>query len=491
MTAAQNAGRDDAYRRAKDLGIGCKRRWLATMDNRTRHQHRMLDRQIAEVDEPFVVDGEEIMYPGDPRCKDPSLIWNCRCTTIAEIEGLTHDFDGISMEGLEGKSYEEWQTEHDTIENAKKAEAYWEKKQKALPKDLNKTFDGIWKNQSVSYADWDAKKDSIPAKRDFYEQKIAEYNANGDSYSAMKMQMKLDELNEFDANGAKYSQLLQKQEQYKQEISNARARQNKLKATAQASGGGQFPADAYSQARKDAAVWAQSDRDADNVLRKRTGEVWQAASKAEKDTIHDYTGSYSKFNEPLRGWEYGESNYSSGSGFKGVGNTDLNAGYANNGKALNAMTDIIDKCSYDTDIWLQRGCSWGGMDTFFQCDMDLLQNGTQQELERELMGKICTEYGFFSCGSSKGNGFAGKPIIMNVYAPEGTKMMYVEPFSHYGMGDGRSWDGKSGQRHFGSELETILQQGTQFRVMKVEKSWDTIYVDLDVVNQLEPQRWNG
>ena len=245
---------------------------------------------------------------------------------------------------------------------------------------------------------------------------------------------------------------------------------------------GPFDADAYSQARKDAAVWAKSPKEADKHLRQRTGEVWQNATKEEKDAICDYTSSYHKFNEPLRGEEYGTNQY------KGVGNTDLDAGRAHNGPHLNAMTDIIGKCTYDEDVWLQRGVGYRGMDNFFGIDMRTLQSGSQRVLEDQLLGKEITEYGFMSCGSSKGKGFSGN-ILLNVYCPKGTKMMYVEPFSSFGNGDGRRWDGKSGQNSFGSELETILQQGTKFKITKIERTRGQLYFDLEVIDQSTQQRW--
>ncbi|NLL56352.1 MAG: hypothetical protein GX242_03960 [Clostridiales bacterium] len=49
-----------------------------------------------------------------------------------------------------------------------------------------------------------------------------------------------------------------------------------------------------------------------------------------------------------------------------------------------------------------------------------------------------------------------KSIIMNIYAPKGTKMIYAEPFSAYGKGAGRSWDGIKPQSSFGPEAEMIL-----------------------------------
>lgn len=79
LTGAQNAGRDDAMRQAQASGIRVRKMWIATLDHRTRDAHRELDGQIAEMDQPFVVYGEKIRFPGDPLAK-PELIYNCRCT---------------------------------------------------------------------------------------------------------------------------------------------------------------------------------------------------------------------------------------------------------------------------------------------------------------------------------------------------------------------------------------------------------------------------
>lgn len=86
VTGAQNAGRLDTYRAARDMGIKLKKRWLATLDGRTRHAHAMLDGQTVNVDKPFKVDGYEIMYPGDTSAPG-YLVYNCRCTQIAEVDG--------------------------------------------------------------------------------------------------------------------------------------------------------------------------------------------------------------------------------------------------------------------------------------------------------------------------------------------------------------------------------------------------------------------
>lgn len=87
VTGAQNGGRMDSYHAAEKMGIRMKKEWLATLDNRTRHAHAMLDGQKADVDKPFKVDGYEIMFPGD-KSAPGYLVYNCRCTMVAAVDGV-------------------------------------------------------------------------------------------------------------------------------------------------------------------------------------------------------------------------------------------------------------------------------------------------------------------------------------------------------------------------------------------------------------------
>ena len=87
VTGAQNAGRMDSYVAAEKMGIKLKREWVAVIDNRTRHAHAMLDGQKAAMGEPFKVDGEKIMFPGDTSAPG-YLVYNCRCSLGAVIDGV-------------------------------------------------------------------------------------------------------------------------------------------------------------------------------------------------------------------------------------------------------------------------------------------------------------------------------------------------------------------------------------------------------------------
>lgn len=106
-TGAQNAGRVDSYTRAQEMGIQNEKQWLATLDGRTRHSHRMLDGETVPLKNAFSNGCE---YPGDPN-GDPSEVYNCRCTLLTVIKGHGINVKDLSLRRnnkLEGMSYEEW-----------------------------------------------------------------------------------------------------------------------------------------------------------------------------------------------------------------------------------------------------------------------------------------------------------------------------------------------------------------------------------------------
>lgn len=342
-----------------------------------------------------------------------------------------------------------------------------------------KTYSGIWYNKDVTTADWAGL--NIEGKKKYYEGKFI---TETDPDLMQKYQDLYKQLEELDTEGKAYADIQKELKQIQTQITKVQADLKKLEQ------GDIIDSvdDAFSQERKDAAIWAKTTKEADDVLRDTCGEVWRTSPPIQKNAIYDYTQSYHKFNEPLRGIEYGSEK------FLGVGNVDLDQiGVSYQGwkpgqmrKEINAMTDIISKSTYKEDFWLQRGCRFKGMDKFFNVPMDRLQSATQAELEQLLLNTTPTEYGFCSCGVAKGKGFSGD-IILNIYAPSGTQMMYVEPFSAFGNGGGKNWDGIAKQGSFGQEPEIILQQGTKFRVTKVEKTPGMIYIDLEVIEQT-PQR---
>lgn len=116
-TSAQNGGRENAYKRGEDMGIEMVERWVATLDGRTRHAHRVLDGQRKKVGGAFHYEDYPIRFPGDPQA-EPWLVYNCRCTTIAEVKEvgeLPESFDGefgYSRDKTLGEmTYEEWKAD--------------------------------------------------------------------------------------------------------------------------------------------------------------------------------------------------------------------------------------------------------------------------------------------------------------------------------------------------------------------------------------------
>jgi SPP1 gp7 family putative phage head morphogenesis protein len=85
-TRVENSAKQDVGTYGKEkLGFKMKKQWVSTKDGRTRPEHADADGQIVDIDKPFIVGGEELMYPGDEAGSAWNTI-NCRCTTINIIE---------------------------------------------------------------------------------------------------------------------------------------------------------------------------------------------------------------------------------------------------------------------------------------------------------------------------------------------------------------------------------------------------------------------
>ena len=103
-------------RKAKSQGADVLKQWDATMDNVTRPNHRELDGQVKEVDEPFEVAGKKAMHPG--AFGDPAEDCNCRCCLLQRAkralskEEYFTKWDGEKdrLVRVEAKTYNEFKT---------------------------------------------------------------------------------------------------------------------------------------------------------------------------------------------------------------------------------------------------------------------------------------------------------------------------------------------------------------------------------------------
>lgn len=103
-TYAENSAKLDAMIAFRDkYGIDVKKMWYATLDGRTRTQHREIHGEIRELEEKF---SNGLLFPADPNGA-PSEVYNCRCTMLEIIEGI----DTSINDAPAGKSREEWISE--------------------------------------------------------------------------------------------------------------------------------------------------------------------------------------------------------------------------------------------------------------------------------------------------------------------------------------------------------------------------------------------
>lgn len=250
-------------------------------------------------------------------------------------------------------------------------------------------------------------------------------------------------------------QLLYEAKQKKETLINAKAKRNAKNVV--------FDTDQFSQSRKDAAVWDKGNgAKADKALVDTASKQWIAATEKEKDFTYEYTHHYCDVNEPLQGRKY--DNYQTKERFI---------------EKVNNITSYIEKNELPTDMWFTRGDD--GMKVIES--RVKFAGGSMPNNLQDLVGMEMQEGGFMSTGSRKGKGFNTRSVIMNIYAPKGTKAAYVEPFSAFGCGDKRSWDGVSRFSTYSSEHETLFQRGTRMRITKVYEEGGKTYIDCEVIGQ--------
>lgn len=109
MTRVQNAGRLDSFKRGEALGLKLKKKWISTIDSRTRVSHAKLMGETVDLDKPF---SNGLMHPGG--VGKASEVINCRCTHIVEFEGFKKSEAELKLdETLKKMSYEQWRDLHD------------------------------------------------------------------------------------------------------------------------------------------------------------------------------------------------------------------------------------------------------------------------------------------------------------------------------------------------------------------------------------------
>ena len=121
---------NDAQHAAKAKGCEVVKQWDATLDGRTRPMHRLLDGKLAEIDEPFVVDDIEVMYPGGFGIASQDV--NCRCALLQrarwalDADELKTLKERTAYYGLDkSKDFEDFKKKYLKVNETKKRKKYF------------------------------------------------------------------------------------------------------------------------------------------------------------------------------------------------------------------------------------------------------------------------------------------------------------------------------------------------------------------------------
>lgn len=534
----------DACEKAKEKGADVVKQWDSTLDGATRESHQHVDGEIRELDKPF---SNGLMFPGDPSGAAEEVI-NCRCALLqrarwaldedelqtlqdrAKFYGLdkTDSFDDFKAKYLKAAAAEpeakpkkeyltekklksniadieekqklllegsdEWQQLEDlkadyqeklnkklVVKETKKLK----KEQMALQKDLDdfeiKTYSNIWKDD-VTTVDWYDKQGSIAAKKKYFEGKLI--NA-ADLDEANKWKALLQDLDDFDKQGAAYYDI-------KSKLTKTTTDLTKLQKNGIIT---QNQSDAFTQERKDAALWFDKShggfRAADKYFDPPVQPIYASATSKEFDGFKTYTAGSGGHNRPLAGFEKPWSRPGSGweeEFYKGAKNVWID--FEGKGDQIRGLTTLIQRSTYADDVWLQSGQGFATLEGFLGIPYGSLSRMSDADMQ-QFVGRRNVIYNFISTAVNEGGGacFNSKPMKFNIFAPKGSQMLYASDKGVFGKG----------------ENEMILQRGGTYEITRIYWGRDDtdggtmkIFVDMDLhpevgydLFQQDPNEWTG
>ena len=218
MTGAQNAGRMERLHEAKDMGINVRKRWVATLDSRTRVSHQHMDGVTVDVDEKFVTPlGSEMDYPGDfAGDVKQADVWNCRCTLVYVYPDFEQNFERAAYLPDDEHGHKQWEIVGDITYDQWKAMkmAGTSKESPKLVKSENEflTFDTEEDNKRLE----DLRQEKTQLKAE-YDRINKAYYKTYDEISDINVELaKLDELEKLREQDYSYFDRFDSEEELKQ-----------------------------------------------------------------------------------------------------------------------------------------------------------------------------------------------------------------------------------------------------------------------------------
>ena len=411
----------------------------------------------------------------------------------AQLEALQAQIEPIEQQKAE------WETklQEKLIAKQKKAivkeQMQLETEKAALEQKLAgmdvKTYSGIWKDD-VTTADFAHL--NIEGKKKYYEGKFV---TETDPVLMQKYQDLYKQLQELETEGQAYADVQAKIKQIETKLNGLQTDLQKLQ-----NGGiiNQTVDDAFTQARKDAALWFDKDHGgfhaADAYFDPLAKTIHNAAAKKEHNGFYTYTQGSGGHNRPLAGFRkpfydstYGHSGWEQG---YYVGAKKVWINYEGKGEAIRGLTTLIEKSTYDQDVWLQSGQGFATVEGIFGLPYGTLQKMSDSQLQA-LIGREERIYQFISTAVNEGGGgiFNSKPMKLNIYAPKGSQMLYASDVGAFGKG----------------ENEMILQRGGMYKITKAYWGIDNtdggtrkLFIDIELhpeagydLFQQDPNEWTG
>lgn len=171
----RSLAREDSYQEASKLGIGLKKRWLSTLDHKTRDTHRALDSVTIGIDEEFEIRGYKALQPRLFGVASEDI--HCRCDTIPIVEGISPSLrrDNITGDVIKYKDYNQWYREKASSEqsfvvkdkkykNRFSDKKLYEKYKEILGKEVPKSFDKFKELKYNNVNEWNLFKDYVKSR---------------------------------------------------------------------------------------------------------------------------------------------------------------------------------------------------------------------------------------------------------------------------------------------------------------------------------------
>lgn len=349
--------------------------------------------------------------------------------------------------------------------------------------DTSKEYINIWKDP-VTVKDYGDKQGAIAAKKKYFEGKLIKAS---DAAEMQKWKDLIDDLDDFEVKGSAYYKAQQDLDKATRDWEKLK-KSGTLKVDTSAAG-------AYTQDRKDAALWFDRAHGgfsaADKYFDPPSKTLHKAATPKERDGFYTYTAGSGGHNRPLAGFEKPWSKPGSGweqQFYKGPKKVWID--FEGKGEQIRGLTTLIEKSTYPDDVWLQSGQGFASLEGFLGIPYGTAEHMSDAALQ-QYVGRRNVIYNFISTAVNEGGGsmFNAKPMKFNIYAPKGSQMLYASDVGAFGKG----------------ENEMILQRGGTYEITKIYWGKDAtdgnrrkLFVDMEIhpeagydTFQQDPNEWTG